>query len=215
MSQLAGVQVSEQIELLNDLEKRVAACTACALHTGRTLSVFSDGNPFADVMIIGEGPGQKEDETGLPFVGRSGQLLTKLIESVGFSRQNDVYICNIVKCRPPHNRAPLKSEMATCEGYLHQQIRWVQPQLILLAGATAAKGVLGLNQPISQIRGQWFTHEMAPNALLMPLFHPSYLLRNPTLKPGSPKALMMQDLEMVWDAYKRLPQMPKAQSAMS
>lgn len=202
--------VQSSLEALDLLKKKAATCQQCPLHIGRTHSVFSDGNPEADIMIIGEGPGQHEDETGLPFVGRSGQLLTQLIQSAGLSRQQDVYICNIVKCRPPNNRAPLPEEMATCSGYLHQQIGLVNPKLVLLAGATAVKGILKTKQGITKIRGRWYTSPIAPNAVVMPIFHPSYLLRNPTLKPGSPKALMVEDLQQVKQAYTELPCLPQA-----
>lgn len=206
-------KVLNSAEALAELKQDVAACCQCALHEGRTNSVFSDGNPQADIMIIGEGPGQKEDETGLPFVGRSGQLLTRMIEEAGLSRQDDVYICNIVKCRPPNNRAPLPAEMATCLGYLHQQIQSVQPKLILLAGATAVKGILKKRQGITKIRGGWYTCDIAPGAVVMPLFHPSYLLRNPKDEPGKPKDLMRSDLMEVVRAYKALPQLPNAFSS--
>jgi len=164
-------------------------------------------------MVIGEGPGQQEDEQGLPFVGRSGQLLTQILASMGFHRASqvgakaaNVYIANIVKCRPPQNRAPVADEMAACKPYLEQQIQLIQPALILLAGATAVKGILAPETGahtvgITKIRGQWFptpyTGRDGQPIPAMPIFHPAYLLRNPVKAPGSPKALMWEDIQAV------------------
>lgn len=175
-------------------------CTKCDLHKGRTHGVFSDGNPEAKLMFIGEGPGQTEDETGIPFVGRAGQLLTQIIQSVGLDRQKDTYICNIVKCRPPGNRAPEAQEMATCFPYLQAQINLIRPQIIVLAGATALKGALGIQSPISKIRGKWLDTPYH-GAKAMAVFHPSYLLRNPQKTPGSPKAMMWDDIREIKRAY--------------
>lgn len=181
---------------LADAARAAAECTQCMLHTGRTCSVFSDGNPDTPLMLIGEGPGQFEDETGIPFVGKAGQLLTKILESVNIDRQKDIYICNIVKCRPPQNRAPLPEEMEACFPYLQAQIDLIRPKLILLAGATALKGVLGIKTGITKIRGQWFETPFY-GAKAMPIFHPSYLLRNQSREKGSPKWLMWQDIQEV------------------
>ncbi len=155
-------------------------------------------------MVIGEGPGQQEDETGSPFVGRAGQLLDKILASVNIDREKDVYICNVVKCRPPGNRAPLPLEMDACSDYLSEQIRMVNPKIILLAGATAANAVMTVKEPISKIRGKWFLWQNGVNLTnttnvtrIMPIFHPSYLLRNDTKKVGSPKWLMWQDIQEV------------------
>lgn len=182
------------IEALETLQKKVSACTACRLHEKRTNVVFADGNPNASILFIGEAPGQQEDESGIPFVGRAGKLLTQIIESVGFSRQEDTYICNIVKCRPPENRAPLEDEAAACGGYLHTQIQLVDPKIIILVGKTALLYLLGNKTPISKIRGQWLTCDKYPNAKIMPIFHPSYLLRNPSPNEGTPKWLTWQDM---------------------
>lgn len=187
---------------LEKLARRVAVCTQCALSAGRTHSVFSDGNPESRVMLIGEGPGQNEDETGLPFVGRAGQLLTRILASVGIDRKNDIYICNVVKCRPPQNRKPVTSEMDACYPYLEGQIQAIQPQIILLTGATAVQDLLKTRQGITKIRGQWFDTPYGAKA--MPLFHPSYLLRNPSKQPGSPKWLMCQDIRVVKEEMERL-----------
>lgn len=176
-------------------------CHQCPLADTRQHVVFADGNPEAEIMIIGEGPGRHEDETGIPFVGRAGQLLTKILESVQLDRAHDVYIANIVKCRPPQNRVPTSEEMERCIPYLHQQIALVKPKIILLAGATAVKGLLGKQAPISRIRGTWMEWE---GIQVMPVFHPSYLLRNDSKTPGSPKWLMWQDIQAVRNKYDEL-----------
>jgi len=175
---------------------RLAAlnCQLCGLCQTRTNVVFADGNPKAKLMIIGEGPGAKEDETGVPFVGRAGQLLDKILASVEIDRKKDTYICNVVKCRPPQNRVPEKVEAAACRPYLEAQITFIKPQIILLAGSTAVQHVLQLKEPISKIRGKWFEYR---GAKVMPIFHPSYLLRNDTKAVGSPKWLMWQDIQLV------------------
>lgn len=183
-------------ERLATLAQEAAQCTACPLHCGRTRSVFSDGNPEAPIMLIGEGPGQHEDETGVPFVGRAGQLLTQILESVNISRKTDIYICNIVKCRPPNNRAPEPSEMEECSRYLHGQIEIIRPKLILLAGATAMKGILNIKTGITKVRGQWFDTPFH-GAKAMPIFHPSYLLRNQSKAQYSPKWWMWQDMKEI------------------
>lgn len=192
---------------LEEAAKEAAVCTRCILHTGRTHSVFSDGNPSAPLMLIGEGPGQNEDETGIPFVGRAGQLLTQILASVDIERKTDIYICNTVKCRPPQNRAPQPDEMAACFPYLQAQIDIIRPKLILLAGATALKGVLGIQTGITKVRGQWFDTPFH-GARAMPIFHPSYLLRNQSKEKGSPKWLMWQDIQEVRRALDALPELP-------
>ncbi|MGB3138040.1 MAG: uracil-DNA glycosylase [Nodosilinea sp.] len=169
-------------------------CLRCDLSETRTNVVVSRGSPTAPVLIIGEGPGQQEDEQGLPFVGKSGQLLEKILASVRFDTEKDVYICNIVKCRPPENRVPAAGEVAACKGYLLEQIRLVDPKIILLTGATALKALLGVKLGISKVRGEWMEWE---GRLCMPIFHPAYLLRNPSRDKGSPKWLMWQDIQAV------------------
>lgn len=183
-----------QFQNLYDVEQKAKVCQLCSLCQTRTNVVFSDGNPEAKLMIIGEGPGQKEDETGLPFVGKAGKLLDKILASVQIDRKKDTYICNIVKCRPPQNRVPTKDEAAECRPYLMAQIAFTRPAIILLAGSTAVQYTLQLNQPISKIRGNWFDY---CGAKAMPIFHPSYLLRNDSREPGSPKWLMWQDIKQV------------------
>jgi DNA polymerase len=152
-------------------------------------------------MIIGEAPGKNEDETGLPFVGRSGQLLEKILASVELSTETDIYIANICKCRPPENRVPTSEEAAACKPYLLEQIRLVDPKIILLTGATSVKGLTGDKRPITKIRGEWLEWE---GRLCMPIFHPSYLLRNPSKEKGSPKWLMWQDIQKVRDQFDQL-----------
>ena len=180
-------------------------CQRCELAPGRTNAVIGRGNPEADVMIIGEGPGQHEDEQGLPFVGRSGQLLDKILASVNFDPKTDVYICNIVKCRPPGNRAPIQVEMNACRPYLMEQIRVVDPKVILLTGASSVKGVTGDKRGITKIRGQWLEWE---GRWCMPIFHPAYLLRNPSREKGKPKWLMWQDIQAVRDKVQELRSQP-------
>lgn len=184
-----------------DLAQHCNNCHRCELGENRTHAVVGRGNLQAKIMIIGEGPGQNEDETGLPFVGKSGQLLEKILASVNLSTEHDVYICNIVKCRPPENRVPTPEEMAACKPYLLEQIRLVDPKIILLTGATAVKGITGNKQGITKIRGQWIEWE---GRLCLPIFHPSYLLRNPSKEKGSPKWLMWQDIQAVKAKYDEL-----------
>lgn len=179
---------------LEPLTAHCKSCQRCGLAAGRTNVVVSRGNPNAHIMIVGEGPGQQEDEQGLPFVGRSGQLLEKILASVRFDTEKDVYICNVVKCRPPNNRTPAADETAACKGYLLEQIRLVDPKIILLTGATAMKGLTGEKRGITKIRGQWIEWE---GRWCMPIFHPAYLLRNPSREKGSPKWLMWQDIQAV------------------
>jgi uracil-DNA glycosylase len=182
---------------LQALARKAATCTACSLGESRQCSVFSDGHPHAPLMLIGEAPGQQEAITGRPFVGRSGQLLRRLLAEAGISVDTDVYICNTIKCRPPKNRPPKPEELAACRPFLLQQIEWVQPRLIGLVGATALKGVLGHRTPMTQIRGQWLDTPFS-GVTAMALFHPAYLLRNAAQRgPGSAWALMEQDIQVL------------------
>ena len=161
--------------------------------------VVSRGNPQAPLLLIGEAPGAQEDAQGLPFVGRAGQLLDQMLQSVGLDSERDAYICNVIKCRPPDNRRPTPAEIAACRPFLLRQIALVDPRLILLVGATALEGVLGIKGGITRLRGQWRQGEgegMEGRAL-MPILHPSYLLRNPSREQGSPKWRTWQDLKEV------------------
>lgn len=176
------------------LAQHCNACHRCDLGATRTHAVVGRGNPQAPIMIIGEGPGQNEDETGLPFVGKAGQLLEKILESVKLDSEQDVYICNVVKCRPPGNRVPTPDEIGACKPYLLEQIRLVDPKIILLTGATAVKGLIGEKRGITKIRGTWIEWE---GRLCMPILHPAYLLRNPSREKGGAKWLMWQDIQIV------------------
>lgn len=179
---------------LESLTAHCHQCQRCGLASGRTHVVVSRGNPKAPVLIVGEGPGQQEDEQGLPFVGKSGQLLEKILAAVQLDSERDIYICNVVKCRPPGNRTPTADESAACKGYLLEQIRLVNPKIILLTGATAMKGLIGEKRGITKVRGQWMQWQ---DRWCMPIFHPAYLLRNPSRDRGSPKWLMWQDIQAV------------------
>ncbi|SRR5579883_849159 len=179
---------------ITDLAQHCNNCHRCGLGDTRIHAVVGRGNLKAPIMIVGEAPGQNEDETGLPFVGKAGQLLDKILASVNLDTQEDVYICNINKCRPPDNRVPTTEEIAACKPYLLEQIRLVDPKIILLTGATAVKGLTGDKRGITKIRGEWMEWD---GRLCMPIFHPSYLLRNPSREVGSPKWLMWQDIQAV------------------
>jgi len=163
---------------LEELNEQICNCTKCILHKGRNSFVFGSGNPFAKVMVIGEGPGAEEDKQGLPFVGRAGQLLTDILKAIKFQR-DEVYIANIVKCRPPDNRTPLPDEMDTCIPYLKKQIELIKPKLILCLGLTAAKGLLKRKDSLTNLRGQVFDYY---GIKTMVTFHPAALLRNPNWK---------------------------------
>ena len=152
--------------------------------------VVSRGNPFAKLMIIGEAPGAKEEEIGEPFVGRSGKLLDKLLQNAGIDINQDVYFCNVVKCRPPKNRRPTKIEIQENLPWLYQQIKLVNPSVIVLVGATALEAILKIKSRISTLRGEWVDWE---GKLVMPVFHPSYLLRNPSKEEGKPMSLTKSD----------------------
>lgn len=154
-------------------------CTRCKLHTlGRRQVVFGVGNPQARLMFVGEAPGEDEDLQGEPFVGRAGQLLTKIIEAIGMTREQ-VYIANLIKCRPPGNRNPEPDEVATCEPFLFEQLGIIQPRIVVPLGKFAAQALLGTTEPITKLRGRVFEWR---GASLIPTFHPAYLLRNPPAK---------------------------------
>jgi uracil-DNA glycosylase len=179
---------------ISELAAHCQVCQRCGLGQTRLNPVIGRGNERAPIVIIGEGPGQNEDEQGLPFVGRSGQLLEKILASVNLSTDREVYICNVVRCRPPENRVPTPEEIAACKPYLLEQIRLVDPKIILLTGATAVRAITGKKDGITKIRGTWIEWE---GRWCMPIFHPAYLLRNPSREPGSPKWLMWQDLQTI------------------
>lgn len=188
---------------LEKIKEACAVCHKCPLGQTRTNSVFADGVPNSKLMLIGEAPGYNEDMQGKPFVGRAGQLLDKIFESVGLSREKDIYICNTLKCRPPENRDPLPDEKAACRAYLDEQIAILKPRIILLCGKVALTSFLPNVTGITKVRGQWFDGPYGSK--MMPIFHPSYLLRNPIARPGSPKALMWDDIREIKRAYDALP----------
>jgi len=163
---------------LSGLCEKVKKCKRCQLERGRTNVVFGEGDPGARLMFVGEAPGRDEDLQGRPFVGRAGQLLTKIIGSVGLKRE-EVYIANILKCRPPGNRNPLPGEIASCRRYLEKQIDMIQPEVICALGKFAAQTLLNTETPISRIRGDFFDYR---GIKLIPTYHPAYLLRNPSGK---------------------------------
>jgi uracil-DNA glycosylase family 4 len=167
---------SERLRVLQD--DIIGACTRCKLHRGRTKLVFGAGNPRAELVFVGEGPGADEDRQGVPFVGRAGELLTKMIEAMSFTR-DDVYILNVVKCRPPNNRDPEPDEIAECEPFLKAQLAIIRPRVVVSLGRYATHALLGTRAPISSLRGKWFQYEGID---LMPTFHPSFLLRSPENK---------------------------------
>ncbi|MDO4262879.1 MAG: uracil-DNA glycosylase [Deinococcus sp.] len=188
------------LHALDGLERENKACHACALRAGCLQVVVADGNPAADLLIIGEGPGGDEDRTGRPFVGRAGQLLDRILAGVGLSR-SDTYITNIVKCRPPANRAPTPAEAQTCtELWLDRQLALLRPKVIITMGNTPTRHLLGTPQGITRLRGQWHPYQLpgsGATAALMPMFHPAYLLRNDTRVKGGPKSLTWEDIQEV------------------
>ena len=181
-------------EQLNKLKLEVQNCKACSLCEKRNNIVFSDGCECAPVMFIGEAPGQNEDNTGIPFVGRAGQLLRKFMLEVGFG-ENDFYIANTLKCRPPENRKPTKEEKMACAYFLEKQIELVNPKIIVLVGSTALESfIFDKKLTITKARGQIFEID---NRKFIPIFHPSYLLRYHSMEIGSPRYLFKSDLEMI------------------
>ena len=165
-------------ETLLQIRDDLGECTRCKLHSTRHTIVFGDGNPKAQLVFVGEGPGADEDAQGLPFVGRAGKLLTQMIEAMGLERR-DVYICNVVKCRPPGNRQPEPDEVAACSPFLFRQLDSVKPKVIVCLGATAFQTLLQTNRSISHYRGQWLDYR---GYKMLPTYHPAYLLRNPAAK---------------------------------
>ncbi|HHB92070.1 MAG TPA: uracil-DNA glycosylase [Thioploca sp.] len=187
------VQVNEVIQPVSSLDwdalqKQVIACTSCELHKNRTKTVFGVGNPNADLMLIGEAPGAEEDIQGEPFVGRAGQLLNAMLYAINLTR-DDIYIANVVKCRPPENRNPNNNEMASCNNFLHQQISLIKPKLIVAVGRISAQHLLDTNTPIGKLRNQQFNYNNIP---LIATYHPAYLLRKPSEKRKS-----WQDLQFI------------------
>ena len=182
---------------LENLEQWVKTCKRCSLHSHRTQVVFGGGNPEGKIMLIGEAPGYDEDKTGKVFVGKSGQLLDKILLACNFSREKEIYISNIVKCRPPGNRTPTPEEQAACLPYLIKQIEIVQPSIMVTLGATALKALFGSDRRITRERGNWLMWQN--NIPVMPTYHPSALLRNPALKHD-----VWKDFKLVILKYRQL-----------
>lgn len=174
-----GLSQAERQTRLQVLASEVAACTRCVLHEKRTQTVFARGTGSSGLCFVGEGPGADEDAQGFPFVGAAGQLLDKMIAAMGLGRE-EVYVCNIVKCRPPNNRKPEAEEMAACMPYLAEQIELLEPTVIVALGATAVQGLLGTSEGIMRLRGKWKLYK--GRIAVMPTFHPAYLLRTPAAK---------------------------------
>lgn len=183
----------EDAGTLEEVREFLGDCKRCRLHQGRTRIVFGQGNPRARLMFVGEGPGAEEDKQGLAFVGKAGQLLTRIISAIGLSRE-DVYIANIVKCRPPGNRDPQTDEIQTCLPFLEQQIRVIRPSILCALGAPAAKTLLNTSAPISKLRGRFYDLE---GVQVMPTYHPAYLLRNP-----SEKKPVWEDMQKIQKLYR-------------
>ena len=180
--QYNGRMVSSFLQLQNDVKN----CTKCELHKTRTHTVFGEGSPHARLMLIGEGPGRDEDELGRPFVGRAGQLLDRMLASIDLTR-NDVFIANILKCRPPRNRDPLPHEAMACIGYLRAQVALIRPRILVCLGRISAGYILGQDVRISRDRGQW--HQVK-GFYIMPTYHPAALLRNEALKKDAYRDLL-------------------------
>jgi len=188
--------IIDPIAALKLIREDLGDCTRCKLHKGRTNLVFGVGNPRAELMFVGEGPGADEDAQGEPFVGRAGQLLNNMIKAMGLRRE-DVYIANIVKCRPPGNRTPEPEECETCSPFLMRQIATIKPKVIVALGATAAKNLLAISSSLGELRGHWYDFKPAgsdpswPGARLAVTYHPAYLLRDPRQKGETWKDLQM------------------------
>lgn len=189
---------SAQAEL-DALREQIGDCTRCKLHEGRDKIVFGVGSPTAELMFIGEGPGAEEDRQGIPFVGRAGDLLTKMIQAMGKQR-DDVFIANIVKCRPPGNRDPETDEVATCIDFLYSQIEIIKPSVIVCLGRIAVQNLLQTKTPVSKLRGQWQTLAGIP---VMPTYHPAYLLRSPSAKKPTWDDLQLAMAKLGWPLPQR------------
>jgi DNA polymerase len=187
---------SDRASLLKAVRDELGDCRRCKLWEGRTNIVFGQGDPDAVLMFVGEGPGRDEDIQGVPFVGRAGQLLTKIIEAIDLGRE-DVYIANIIKCRPPQNRDPETDEVAACMPFLMKQIETIHPQIICTLGAVATRNLLGIKTPVSKIRGSFQRLDHAGGVMVMPTFHPAYLLRDPSKKRDA-----WEDMKKVRDLYR-------------
>ena len=186
-------------ETLTQIRDDLGECTRCKLHSTRHKIVFGDGSQKAQLVFVGEGPGADEDAQGLPFVGRAGKLLTQMIEAMGLKR-GDVYICNVVKCRPPGNRQPEPDEVAACSPFLFRQLDSIKPKVIVCLGATAFQTLLGTSRSISHYRGQWLDYR---GYRMLPTYHPAYLLRNPAAKADVWKDLQKVMAELGLEVKKK------------
>ena len=182
---------AESLDMIRD---DLGACQRCKLHKERKNIVFGFGNPKAKLVFVGEGPGYEEDIQGLPFVGKAGQLLTRILRAIDLTRE-DVYICNIIKCRPPRNRNPEHDEIAACIPFLRRQLKTIAPRFICALGTFAAQTLLETKTPISRLRGRFYAYEGID---LLPTYHPAFLLRNP-----SKKADVWQDMQKLQEAYEK------------
>ncbi|NLJ49349.1 MAG: uracil-DNA glycosylase [Candidatus Atribacteria bacterium] len=191
-------QKSKKEQLLDEIHKEVKSCQLCPLASNRTHTVFGEGNPDAILMFIGEGPGEEEDRTGRPFVGRAGKLLTQILQSVKITRE-EVFIANMVKCRPPGNRNPESQEIDACFPYLEAQIAIINPTFLITLGSVPTSYLLNTKEPISKIRGIW--QEWRGGKKIFPMFHPSFLLRYNDRSRGSPRYLTWEDIKEVKRNY--------------
>lgn len=194
---LAGDSLSLEARTakMDQARARVAACTACELCKTRTQTVYGSGSPMAKIVFVGEAPGEEEDKTGIPFVGRAGKLLTQMIEAIGFTR-DDVFICNTLKCRPPGNRDPLPHEKDACRGFLIEQLTWLRPQMIVALGAHSAQYLTGKELSIGQLRNVWHSYHGIP---VWATYHPAFLLRSPSFKK-----VAWEDMQVVHRRYNEL-----------
>ena len=179
---------------INSLKKSCISCHECELSATRTNVVFGRGNINSSLLVIGEAPGEQEDLQGYAFIGRAGKMLDKMFELVDIDTNKDCFISNIVKCRPPNNRKPKASEISSCFYWLEKQVELMSPKVVILAGTTAVHSYLQIKDPISKLRGNWIEKD---GRKIMPIFHPSYLLRNPSQDVGKPKWVTLNDLKEV------------------
>lgn len=202
---LLNLKSDEKIKAMEELKKTCEACRMCDLSKTRDRVVFGSGNPMADIVLIGEAPGAEEDISGLPFVGRAGKLLTLILEKAGIDRDKDMYIINTVKCRPPENRVPTDFEKNRCEDYLLSQLAIINPKVIVLCGATACQTFFykpfWKKHKISDLRGNFFESQ---EIQFVPVFHPSYLLRQHSEEETAPRGLTIQDFKNIKDYVKNL-----------
>lgn len=187
---------------LDEAKEACKNCTKCKLSATRTNTVFGEGVVNNKIILIGEAPGFYEDKAGRPFVGKAGMLLDKILGCAGFSREKNIYICNTIKCRPPENRDPEADEKEACREFLDTQINIMKPKIILICGRVALESMFGRKMSITRVRGQWF--DGPHGSKMMPIFHPSYLLRNDSREKGSLKWLMWQDIREVKRVYDTL-----------